>query len=86
MKELDIKTQSQFKEWSRSEQRPDDFPSNPSSVYKEKWVNWGEFLGTGNVQRKIFRSYESAKALMKELGIKTYNQFKKWSRSEKKTR
>ena len=84
MKELDIKTQSQFKKWSRSEKRPDDFPSNPATVYKEKWVNLGEFLGTGNVQRKIFRSYESAKALMKELDIKTYNQFKEWSRSEKR--
>ena len=45
MKELDIKTYNQFQEWSRSEQRPDDFPSDPATVYKEKWVNWKEFLG-----------------------------------------
>ena len=81
MKELSIKTHDQFKEWSRSGQRPDDFPSDPARVYKKRWVNWGEFLGTGNVQKKIFRSYESAKTLMKELGIKTQNQFREWNRT-----
>ena len=80
MKELGIKTQNQFKEWSRSK-RPQDFPSNPAKVYKTEWVSWGEFLGTGNVGKKVFRSYESAKALMKELGIKTKDQFHKWSKS-----
>ena len=81
MKELDIKTYDQFKEWSRSDQRPDDFPSNPNRVYKTEWVNWGGFLGTGNIRWKVFRSYENAKALMQELGIKTQDQFKEWSRS-----
>ena len=84
MTELGIKTRDQFREWSRSDQKPFDFPSNPTRAYKTEWRSWGEFLGTGNVNKKVFRSYASAKALMAELGIKTRDQFRKWSRSGKR--
>ena len=34
--------------WSK-DHRPSDIPSNPHSYYKEAgWINWGDFLGTGN--------------------------------------
>ena len=78
---LGIKTYSQYKEWSRSGARPNDIPSNPFKVYKSEWNGWGEFLGTGNVNKKKFRDYESAKEHIQNLGIKTYKQFQEWSRS-----
>jgi transposase-like protein len=28
--------------------KPQDIPSNPSSVYEELWKGWGDWLGTGN--------------------------------------
>ena len=84
MEELSIKTQNQFKEWSKSGKRPKDFPSNPMKIYKIEWVGWGEFLGTGNVAKKSFRSYESAKALIKKLGITTRAQFDNWSQSDQR--
>ena len=84
MKELGIRTQEQFHKWSRSGERPEDIPSNPSRVYKTKWVSWGEFLGTGRIYKKSFRSYESAQALMKKLDISTQEQFYGWIQSGKK--
>ena len=84
MKKLGIHTYRQFQEWKRSGQRPEDIPSHPRDVYKSEWKSWNEFLGTENVRRKIFRSYESAQALMKKLGIHTYRQFQEWKRSSQR--
>ena len=34
--------------WSK-DHRPSDIPSTPDRTYKEAgWINWGDFLGTGN--------------------------------------
>ena len=84
MKELGIRTYRQFQKWSQSDERPDDFPSRPDQVYKSKWKSWPIFLGTGNVRKKQFRSYESAQALMRELGIRTHEQFREWNRADKR--
>ena len=81
---LGFKTSKQFREWSRSGKRPEDFPSNPRNAYKLEWKNWGEFLGTGNVHKKNVRSYESAKKYIQALGIKTRNQFQEWVQSDEK--
>ena len=33
----------------RKDHRPSDIPSRPDEVYKQAgWINWGDFLGTGN--------------------------------------
>ena len=33
----------------RKDHRPSDIPSTPYRTYKEAgWINWGDFLGTGN--------------------------------------
>ena len=79
---LGIKTSRQFQKWSRSGQRPEDFPSNPRNTYKSEWKSWGEFLGTSNVHKKDVRSYESAKQYVQDQGIKTRNQFREWAQSD----
>ena len=81
MKALGIKTQKQFYEWRRAGRRLDDIPSRPDQIYQPEWINWGEFLGTGNINKKKFRSYESAQALMKALGIRLKDQFNEWSQA-----
>jgi Phage-integrase repeat unit len=38
----------------RKNKRPSEIPSHPHKVYQGKgWVNWGEFLGNGNVKHGI---------------------------------
>jgi hypothetical protein len=42
---------SSLKEWRawRKKHRPSDIPGRPEKTYKEAgWINWGDFLGTGN--------------------------------------
>ena len=85
VKNLGIRTQSQYHEWKRSDKSPNDIPFHPNRTYKKEWVNWGEFLGTGNVSKnkKKFKSYEVVRTLMGELNIRTQDQFNEWKRSGK---
>ena len=80
MREHKIKTERQFREWSRSK-RPQNFPSNPWVVYKSEWKSWNEFLGTEKGQKRDYMSYESAQQIMKEHGITSYRQFYEWSKA-----
>ena len=40
-----IRTSRAFREWSRSERRPKNFPARPDLFYKKIWEGWGSFLG-----------------------------------------
>ena len=86
MQSQSIRTFAQFQEWSKSEQRPKDFPSNPNIIYKDKWRGWGDFLGTGNIstrkrEKRDWMSFQDAKALMQSQGIRTFAQFKEWKKA-----
>ena len=77
-----IKTYTEFKEWKKTGNRPLDFPANPHITYKEEWVNWFHFLGTdkrGN--RKNWMSFAEAQAVIQKAGIKTFAEFREWSRA-----
>ena len=81
-----IHSESDFRIWIKSENKPPNFPSNPSRTYKEEWENWGAFLGTGNVYNgsKKFMPYHEAKELVQSLGIRNAKQLKKWASSDNK--
>ena len=54
---IGIKNNREFRKWSKSVQRPPNFPAAPHYVYKDKgWKGIGDFLGTGTVanQDKVF--------------------------------
>lgn len=58
-----IKTGVQWEQMSKDKVLPIGVPAQPYKVYKGKFQNWGEFLGTGHVatKDKAFMSYEEAK-------------------------
>ena len=49
VEELEIKTRKEFLKFAASEDRPKDFPANPSTIYKE-WTDWNDFLGTTDTE------------------------------------
>ena len=82
-----IQTSAEFKEWKRSGKRPKDFPSAPDLTYKEEWTGWNNFLGTGNIapsRKKRFMSFKKAKTFIRNQGIQSSAEFKKWKRSGKR--
>lgn len=49
MIDIGLKTSTDFKLWKQSGARSQNFPSNPSSTYKNKgWISWPHFLGKEN--------------------------------------
>jgi hypothetical protein len=55
----------------RKDGLPSDIPSNPNREYKDEWIGWGDWLGTGRVadKNKIYRGYQEASNWAKEQGI-----------------
>jgi len=66
VKEFNIKTQRELKEFILSENCPSGFPSNPNATYKDQWVGLGDFLGTNTLapQDMQFYSYTEAKRIV----------------------
>ena len=76
-----IQTKTQFEQWNREGNRPNNFPSNPAKAYKDSgWQGFGDFLGSRRTRSKNWMPFEEAKALMRAEGIETQKQFFQWSR------
>lgn len=52
---------------------PDDISSHPFRTYKDQWISWGDWLGTGfiAVTKRKFRSFKEAKTFVGKLKIKS---------------
>jgi superfamily II DNA or RNA helicase len=76
-----IKSQNEWFIHTKSKNFPRDIRTNPRQ-YKE-FLSMGEFLSTGRLHKKIFRSYKQAKKFIRTLKLKSvrdYNKFNKKNR------
>ncbi len=65
--------------------KPDDIPSAPNVVYKDKgWKGVGDWLGTGRTanQLKEYRSFDEAKKFVQSLSLKTGTEWKAYCKGE----
>ena len=52
-------------------------PHQPAITYKDQgWGGYGDFLGTGRIRRTNFPSFEKAKKIAQEAGIKTRSEYR----------
>jgi len=77
---------SSYTEWivyRKSDKRPDDIPSMPERVYKNKgWKGYGDFLGTGRGSKMIFWNFEKSKKFVQKLDLKSREEFTNYYKSE----
>jgi hypothetical protein len=60
---LEFRNQKEWQKWATSGSRPNNIPSNPYKTYAEKgWVDWGDWLGTGNVHGSVRRDLRKVAA------------------------
>jgi len=74
VRSLQLKSQRSWNSYRISGQKPEDIPSNPNLIYKNKgWNGWGDWFGTGTVapKNKNFRSFVDVKSFA--LGLKLEN-------------
>jgi len=84
---LNLKNQKEWKKFTKSNLRPDNIPSNPNRVYKDKgWKGLGDWLGTGVIaaSKVKFRDFEDARSYVSKLGLKTNKEWMRYSKSGKR--
>jgi superfamily II DNA or RNA helicase len=80
---LNLKNAIDWRDFSKSDKKPDYIPAAPHKVYKGKgWTNLGDWLGTGRLapKDKKYWPYEKAKEFAQSSGIKSSKQ---WSLASK---
>ena len=63
--------------------KPDDIPASPHMSYSGKgWVNYGDWLGTGNISyhQAQWRSFNKARSDVRKLGLKNSTEWRKFCR------
>ena len=75
---LNLKNQNEWREYCKSNNKPNRIPANPNTVYKnDGWVNMGDWLGTGNLSNrdKKFRSFKEARQFVQNLKLKSIDEW-----------
>jgi hypothetical protein len=85
---LGLKSQEDWKRYNRSGNRHKGLPVHPERKYKNNWVSWGDFLGTGFIapQSRQYRSFEQAKKYVYTLGLQSKEEWSEFSKSKKRPR
>jgi len=84
---LGLNTQKEWYKFSKSKEKPDDIPTTPDLVYKNKgWKSMGDWLGTGRIadQWKQYRNFNEAKKFIHSLGLKNQKEWGNYAKSDKK--
>ena len=73
---LNLKTVKEWKEYCRLKLKPQDVPSNPLQVYRDKgWSGFGDWLGNNRMRRDSFLAFKDAKIFVKKLNIKSQREY-----------
>lgn len=84
--QLKLKSYTEWREYSKSGDRPPMIPSSPVELYKREWKGWGDWLGTGKIgnQKRVYKSFNSARKLVHSLELKSVNEWQLFSTSGKR--
>eukprot|EP00947_MAST-08B_sp_MAST-8B-sp1_P006081 g6081.t1 len=90
VRRLKLTSQKEWKEWSKSGQRPSNVPSSPDRAYKGKgWVSYPDWMGykpkAGHVKGQML-SFTSARAIVRRLRLTSKKEWREWSKSGQRPR
>ena len=83
--QLNLENVNQWRKYYKSGNKPDDIPTNPNIAYhSQDWISWGDWLGNNNIHYAKIRylSYEKAQAFVRNLGIKSSGEWKRYVKGE----
>ena len=75
---LNLKNFTEWQEYCKSGNKPDDIPSNPNATYKnDGYIDLGDWLGTGTVssQKRVYRDFKKEFARLQDQRIKAFAEF-----------
>ncbi len=83
IRSLKLTNKDDWIKYSKSGNKPEYIPSNPPRAYKQDWINWGDWLGTGYIANRLrkYRTFEKARRFVRKLKLKNQAQWHKYSKS-----
>jgi hypothetical protein len=86
VRKLGIRSNEEWRAWSRSTQRPNDILKTPGDkVYADAgWKNWRDWLGTGRQYSTKWRPFDEARIFAQKLGLNFRNEWMVYGRAGKK--
>ncbi len=86
IKPFKIKTYKEWFSFTNSKKFPlGKIPKTPNNYYRNQgWINWGDFLQTGNVAgyNRIYMTLSEAKEFIHPLGLRSMSEFRKYCKGE----
>ena len=80
-REQNIGTQTEWRTWSKSTERPPEIPSYPDRTYAEEgWEGWRDWLGTE------FLAFDAARTHAREQNLGSRAEWWKWGKKKKRPR
>ena len=84
VKNINLKSQKEWVIYCKSGLKPDNIPTNPNVIYKDKgWISWGDWLGTNYVScsDREYLSFDNAREIIQNIKLSSYKEWKRWTKS-----
>jgi len=85
VRKLELKSKTQWMKYLKSKKLPKNIPTLPARTYQKEWINWGDWLGTGNVapSNRKFRKFSESRKYVHKLKLSGQNEWQKFCKSGK---
>jgi hypothetical protein len=81
-RKLELRSQKEWREWSKSGQRPSNIPADPAKTYRDDgWISWPDLLGSGKARNKEALPFTVGRAYARKLELRSLKEWKEWSKS-----
>ena len=88
VRSLNLKSYAEYKDYCKLGKMRKDIPAVPdvALAYKEKWISWGDWLGTEAVSsnKRIYLPFEPARKFVHSLGLKNWDEWRVYLNSGQK--
>ena len=85
VRKLKLKSEKEWREWSKAGQRPSNIPSHPDQVYRDDgWISWPDWLGYEGQARGKMLSFPAARAIVRKLKLKGAKEWREWCKAGKR--
>jgi hypothetical protein len=86
VRKLKLKTQKEWREWSKSGRRPSDIPASPQRTYRDDgWISWPDWLGRGGTSNQArhvnMLPFAAGRAYARKLKLRSKKEWQAWSKS-----
>lgn len=83
VRSLGLSTTRAYWEWAKTGARPPGIPARPEITYVgQGWSGYGDWLGMGTAagRARSFVTYEEARRVVREAGLRSSSEYHAWSR------